>query len=106
MQITWKDNYARLGKAIGVNDQLVVFPDKALDPSIAYRIMSEGMRRGLFSGRRLGDYINGHRCDYRQARQIINGLDQADRIKAHSEVLEAILRQSMRAVHDVAASTD
>ena len=104
VQITWKDNYARLGKAIGVNDQLMIFPERALDPSIAYRIMSEGMRRGLFTGRKLGDYINDHRCDYRLARQIINGLDQADRIAAYSNVLEEILRQSIGAVHGVAAA--
>ena len=99
VQITWKDNYARLGKAIGVNDQLVIFPERALDPSMAYRIMSEGMRRGLFTGRKLADYINDHRCDYRLARQIINGLDQADRIAAYSNVLEEILRQSVAQVH-------
>src|SRR5215467_10438519 len=104
VQITWKDNYARLGKAIGVNDQLVIFPEKALDPLIAYRIMSEGMRRGLFTGRRLSDYVNDHRCDYRFARQIINGLDQADRIAAYSNVLEEILRQSSVQVLDVAAT--
>jgi hypothetical protein len=66
--------------------------------------MSEGMRRGLFTGRKLGDYINDHRCDYRLARQIINGLDQADRIAAYSNVLEEILRQSVAAVHGVAAT--
>jgi hypothetical protein len=104
VQITWKDNYARLGKAIGVNDQLVIVPDRALDPSIAYRIMSEGMQRGLFTGRKLADYINDHRCEYRLARQIINGLDQADRIAAYSNVLEEILRQSVAQVHDVTAT--
>lgn len=104
VQITWKDNYARLGTAIGVNDQLVIFPEKALDPSTAYRIMSEGMRRGLFTGRKLGDYINDHRCDYRFARQIINGLDQADRIAAYSNTLETILQQSVADVPDVAAA--
>jgi hypothetical protein len=104
VQITWKDNYARLGKAIGVSDQLVIFPEKALDPSMAYRIMSEGMRRGLFTGRKLADDINDHRCDYRQARQIINGLDQADRIAAYSNTIEAILRQSVAEVHDVPAT--
>jgi hypothetical protein len=103
VQITWKDNYERLGKAIGVNDQLVIFPERALDPSIAYRIMSEGMCRGLFTGRRLGDYINAHRCDYRLARQVIKGLDQAERIAAYSNVLEEILRQSVAAVHGVPA---
>jgi hypothetical protein len=106
VQITWKDNYARLGKAIGVNDQLVIAPEKALDPSIAYRIMSEGMRRGLFTGRKLGDYINDHQCDYPQARRIINGLDQAARIAAYSNTLEAMLRQSLAPVHDVAATPE
>jgi hypothetical protein len=57
--------------------------------------MSEGMRRGLFTGRKLGDYINDHSCDYRSARQIINGFDQADRIKAYSDTFETVLRQSL-----------
>lgn len=103
VQITWKDNYARLGKAIGVDDQLVIFPEKALDVATAYRIMSEGMRRGLFTGRKLGDYIGDQKCDYRQARQIINGLDQADRIAGYSTTFEAILRQSLADVHAVPA---
>jgi hypothetical protein len=94
VQITWKDNYARVGKAIGMSDELLLHPEKALDPSVAYRIMSDGMRRGLFSGRKLTDYINDHSCDYRQARQIINGLDQADRIKAYSEAIESMFTQS------------
>jgi hypothetical protein len=106
IQITWKDNYARLGKAIGVSDQLVISPEKALDPSIAYRIMSEGMRHGLFTGRKLSDYINDQKCDYLQARRIINGLDQAERIAGYSNTLEAVFGQSLTPVQGVAATHD
>src|SRR5687768_5181465 len=73
VQITGKANYERLGRAIGLMDELVENPDRALEPEISYRIMSFGMRRGSFTGKKLSDYINAIGCDYVNARRIING---------------------------------
>lgn len=94
VQITGRANYAKMTKALGLgpDEDLVKDPDQALRPMIAYRIMSIGMRQGLFTGKKLSDYINADKCDYKNARRIINGTDQADKIKAYAETLEKILR--------------
>lgn len=86
VQITGRANYATFTRLLGVD--LINNPDLALDPLIAYRIMSLGMRGGLFTGKSLDDYINGERCDYVQARRIINGLDRAELIAEYAERIE------------------
>ncbi len=92
VQITWKNNYQKLGDALGYD--LVNNPEKALDPVIAYKIMSYGMRMGTFTGRRLSHYISREHIDYKNARKIINGLDKAQLVKRHAENFEKILRKS------------
>lgn len=89
VQITGRANYIRLGTAIGVD--LVGDPGLALHRDIAYQIMSAGMRRGLFTGKRLSDYFGDGRHDYRGARRIINGLDRADLIADYARDIEAAL---------------
>lgn len=93
-QITGLDNYARLGAMIGLGDELVLNPERALEPAIAYRIMSVGMRRGAFTGRKLAHYINAQGCDYINARRVINSLDRAELIAGYALVFEAILRDA------------
>jgi LysM repeat protein/predicted chitinase len=93
VQITWQKNYNKLGKVLG--HDLVNHPEKALDPTIAYQIMSYGMRFGIFTGRRLNHYLTADFTDYRNARKIINGLDKATRIKNYAENFEKVLRVSV-----------
>ena len=93
-QITGLDNYARLGAMIGLGDELVKHPERALEPAIAYRIMSVGMRRGAFTGRKLAHYINSEGCDYTNARRVINSLDCAQKIADYAQVFEAVLRDA------------
>jgi LysM repeat protein/predicted chitinase len=92
VQITWKNNYQKLGDALGYD--LVNNPEKALDPVIAYKIMSYGMRKGVFTGRRLSHYISSDHTDYKNARKIINGLDKARLVQRHAENFEKILRKA------------
>jgi putative chitinase len=93
VQLTWKDNYATMGTVLKVD--LVNNPDLALDPAIAYRIMSYGMRSGAFTGVGLNRYIHGDVCDYVNARKIINGLDVAEKIAGYAEKLEAVIKESV-----------
>lgn len=93
-QITGLANYVRISNEIGLGDALVVSPARALEPAIAYRIMSVGMRRGLFTGRKLSHYINAQGCDYINARRVINGADCAEKIAGYASVFEAILRDA------------
>lgn len=80
VQITGRANYERFGIA---DD-----PDKALRPDCAAHILVEGMAKGLFTGKGLGDYLPG---DYFTARKIINALDQAEAIARHAKAFEAAL---------------
>ncbi|HZX26181.1 MAG TPA: hypothetical protein VFF16_03865 [Telluria sp.] len=91
VQITGRANYARLGQRLGIGDALVDDPDRALEPLPAYRILSLGMREGLFTGKRLGDFIAGQQTDYLGARRIINGTDQAAAIAAYALGIEQAL---------------
>lgn len=91
VQLTWSGNYRAMGIALGVD--LYNEPDLAMQPLIAYEIMSRGMRKGLFTGVGLSHYINGEKCDYEFARKIINGLDCAGRIAGYAKVFEQILNE-------------
>lgn len=94
VQITGRANYDRLSKALQMpdNQNLVDNPDNTLIPAVAYGIMSYGMRNGAFTGKKLQDFISGDKCDYKNARKIINGLDQCDLIKGYAEKFESILK--------------
>lgn len=93
VQITWLVNYQRLGKAIGLDDQLADKPDLALQPEIAYKIASVGMVKGLFTGKKLADFeLPDGTYDYLHARRIINGLSGADVIAEKAKKMEAALR--------------
>ena len=92
-QLTWMENYRKLGKALGFGDEFYISPDRVLDKKIAYDIMSYGMRRGAFTGKKLSDHINGKKCDYKDAREIINGRhDRDDEIADYAEQIEMLLR--------------
>ncbi|MBV8202606.1 MAG: hypothetical protein JOZ15_18475 [Acidobacteria bacterium] len=99
VQITGRANYQSLGGKLALSGagDLVLHPEQALQPDIAYRIMSYGMRRGSFTGKKLGDYINAGGSDYKQARRIINGLDKADLIAGYAVSFESILKGSAAA---------
>ncbi len=68
VQLTWKKNYIKIDKELG--SDIVNHPEKALDPPLAYLIMSYGMRAGLFTGKKLDDYINEQDTNYTQARKL------------------------------------
>ena len=94
VQLTWEANYQNMSYDLNLGDQLLIHPEQALDPPIAYDIMSFGMRNGSFTGVSLGDLINDSQSDYVDARQIINGLDNAELIAGYASALESLLRQS------------
>jgi putative chitinase len=98
VQLTWKFNYDKLGRALGLGNGLLLHPEHALEPTTAYKIMSYGMRQGFFTTKRLSDYIHDDSCDYLQSRRIINGLDQAEKIQGYAQKLETILRDSLVSV--------
>ncbi len=96
VQITGRANYKNLSSKLGLmdDDDLITKPDKALSPNIAYKIMTHGMVNGSFTGKKLKDYINSSKADYKEARRIINALDQAEKIQGYAVKFESILKES------------
>jgi putative chitinase len=93
VQLTWKGNYELFGQKLGLD--LVNQPDLAMQPDTAYQIMSLGMYQGLFTGRKLSDYINDAKKDYVNARRIINGTDRAQMIADYATSFEQVLTDSV-----------
>ncbi len=79
-QLTGRENYAKASRLVGVD--LVANPEAANGSAVSARILIEGMRSGMFTGKRLSDFISGDRADYVGARAIIN----AD-VKANGEII-------------------
>ncbi len=94
VQLTWADNYKRMGDILGI--PLLQNPDLALDPDYSARILVEGMMRGKsnrgdFTGKALEDYFNDHKDDPVGARRIVNGTDKANLIATyHKTFLDAL----------------
>ena len=89
VQLTWQRNYRAMGDLLGID--LVSSPDLALDAKFAAQILVKGMKRGIFTGKALSTYISGDRCDFLNARRIINGMDRASEFaKYAANYLKAI----------------
>lgn len=99
VQITGRANYQKLTQKLALtgDEDLILHPDSALHPDIAYRIMSLGMRTGIFTGKKLSDYVNAAKADYTNSRRIINALDQAALIKGYAVNFETILKNAQTA---------
>lgn len=90
VQLTWKDNYRKAGDMVGVD--LVDHPERALEPSLSTQILTQGMIRGLFTGKALKDYFSPSGApDYVGARHIINGTDKAEMIADYSRKFNTAL---------------
>lgn len=89
IQITWKENYAKFSKQIG--EDFVKNPDLVMVPKYAFKIMIDGFINGSFTGKKITDYINSSKKDYKGARKCINGVDKAELIASYALKFESIL---------------
>lgn len=86
IQITWKTNYLKFG----IKD-----PEEALKWPTSLDIAFRGMIFGIFTGKKLSDYIKpGKTPDYVGARRIINGTDRAKLIAGYANAFLDAFRQS------------
>lgn len=96
VQLTWLHNYAKMSVFLTLEHQreinLVSNPDLVKEPEFASLVIWEGMVRGMFTGRNLADYIRPGAADYVEARRIVNGTDQAQRIAGYARAFETDLR--------------
>ena len=89
VQLTWFENYEKASPI--VEEDLVEFPDLALQPDIAAIIMFDGMFVGWFTGKSLDDYFSDTINDSFNARRVINGTDCASEISGYHDLfLDAI----------------
>lgn len=79
-QLTWDYNYRKEAKRLGLD--LMNNPDLILDIPIAANSHVFNMKTGGYTGKKLSDYINDKKCDFLNARRIINGTDKAAEIMA------------------------
>lgn len=96
VQLTWRGNYVKADKKIGLNGALVENPDLAMRSDIAARILRFGMYEGWFTGKSFSSYLpatgTATRTQYMDARRIINGTDKSDEIEDFAQSFEKALR--------------
>ena len=80
VQLTFGRNYKKMGRALGIANSLYDNPSLVLDPQMSARILLVGMTGGHFTGKKLADFFNDSKEDWRNARKIVNGLDRAHKI--------------------------
>lgn len=85
VQLTWRKNYARFSRMLGVD--LVSDPDLANLPHISAAITVIGMTEGYFTGVNLSYYLDDTEPDWVNARRTINGEDKAHEIAATAQHL-------------------
>lgn len=94
--LTGRANYAKASAALGID--LVTHPERALELPIAVKVLFDGMGRGWFTGRGLADHIDAideadaeDGREFANARQTVNGSDQATRIAGYALAFEKAL---------------
>ncbi len=92
VQLTWDYNYKRMGRELGMKNQIYVNPDLALDKDTSVAILAQGMIKGLFTGKRLSKYFNASTTNWGGARRIVNGMDKYKLIGGYGRKFHATLR--------------
>jgi hypothetical protein len=75
VQLTFADNYTKMGKTLGFGTELFDDPDKVLDPEIGADILVAGMIGGLFrpAKGKLVAFFSPATHNWFDAREMING---------------------------------
>jgi hypothetical protein len=103
VQLTWKNNYDRADRELGLGGRLSQNLDLAMDPAIAAKIMIKGMEEGWFCADKAGNRhtlarhvpADGKAASLDQftsARRIINGTDKAGKIAGEAIKFQAALQ--------------
>lgn len=90
VQLTWKENYQKADRELGLGGGLNANLERALEADIAAKILVKGMQEGWFAGdksgqrhtlaRHLADGNAASEAQFTSARRIINGTDKDEKI--------------------------
>jgi predicted chitinase len=83
VQLTWRENYVKFQKILshnGFTGDIVKEPELVMNQNISNFILVYGMVHGIFTGKKISDYINGNKVDFVGARRVVNGKDMARKI--------------------------
>lgn len=90
VQTTWIHNYKKVKDFLGID--VVSNPDLIGQMPLAAKVAIKFMQEGWYTGKKLSDYFNDTKEDALNARRIINGMDQAEKILAYyHNFLKALL---------------
>lgn len=82
VQVTWEENHRKFG---------ATKPGQLLTMPIAIKALFDGMIKGMFTGKKLGDYFNAAKDDPEGARRIVNGTDKKSLIAGyHKNFMDAL----------------
>lgn len=85
VQVTWEENHRKFGAT--APGQMMTWP-------IALRAIFDGMTKGMFTGKKMSDYLSSDFPDYRGARRIVNGTDKAALIAGYAVTFQTALREA------------
>ncbi|HSU16300.1 peptidoglycan-binding protein [Longimicrobium sp.] len=79
VQLTGRNNYTAYAKRTGI--KLVELPVIPMNwAALSVFVIVDGMMRGAYTGRRLDEFVNKDRQDFVNARRVVNGTDQKEKI--------------------------
>jgi hypothetical protein len=88
-QLTWEANYLKEKRRLGID--VFAKPDLMLNIPTAANSHVYCMMNGVYTGKKLTDYIQAEKCDFINARRVVNGTDKAELIMSYAaKFLEAL----------------
>lgn len=90
VQITGKTNYQKMKDKFNID--FVNDVTKVTEHEWAMKILIYGSEDGIFTGKKLSNYISDSKQDYTNARRVINGTDKASTIAGYAEKIEKCLK--------------
>lgn len=88
-QTTHLGNYIKISEKLGID--CVNNPDLLLDGKTDMKILDYCYATGLWTGKRLKDYLNSEITDYKNMRRVVNGLDHWREIQSDAEKFYKII---------------
>jgi predicted chitinase len=84
VQLTGRLNYTKYTEITGL--ELVKLPIILMNrPALSVFVIVDGMMNGVYTRRRLDEFVNNQKQDFFNARQVVNGHDRADKIAAQAD---------------------